>query len=116
MFIPVSKGHYVKGDAVLAIFPAHTSPAIKLRDGARKDGRLVNLKGGRVRIKSMLVMDNSTIVLTSVTPEKFVAMCHQREGKEVPLIAKSSVYDIEDVENSDIILESHITTDLSLEE
>lgn len=55
-------------ERVIAVVNTGSSPARKLKESAKKEGRLVDVTEGR-RTRSILVMDSNHIVLSSVQPD-----------------------------------------------
>ncbi len=64
----VGFGNTVIIDRVVAIINTGSSPARKLKELAKKNGKLVDVTEGR-RTRSMLVMDSDHVVLSSVQTE-----------------------------------------------
>lgn len=61
----VGFGNSVMVERVIAVVNTGSSPARKLKDAAKKEGRLVDVTEGR-RTRSILVMDSNHVVLSSV--------------------------------------------------
>ncbi len=66
--INVGFGNTVMADRIIAVVNTGSSPARKLKDIARESGKLVDVTEGR-RTRSMLVMDSSHVVLSSIQPD-----------------------------------------------
>ncbi len=64
----VGFGNTVIIDRVVAIVNTGSSPARKLKEQAKKNGKLVDVTEGR-RTRSMIVMDSDHVVLSSVQTE-----------------------------------------------
>ncbi len=64
----VGFGNSVLIDRVVAIINTGSSPARKLKEQAKKNGKLVDVTEGR-RTRSMIVMDSDHVVLSSVQTE-----------------------------------------------
>jgi regulator of extracellular matrix RemA (YlzA/DUF370 family) len=64
----VGFGNTVMVERVIAVVNTGSSPARKLKESAKKEGRLVDVTEGR-RTRSILVMDSNHIVLSSVQPD-----------------------------------------------
>lgn len=61
----VGFGNTVMVERVIAVVNTGSSPARKLKETAKKEGRLVDVTEGR-RTRSILVMDSNHVVLSSV--------------------------------------------------
>jgi regulator of extracellular matrix RemA (YlzA/DUF370 family) len=64
----VGFGNTVMVERVIAVVNTGSSPARKLKEAAKKEGRLVDVTEGR-RTRSILVMDSNHVVLSSVQPD-----------------------------------------------
>lgn len=64
----VGFGNTVMVDRVIAVINTGSSPARKLKESAKREGRLIDVTEGR-RTRSILVMDSKHIVLSSVQPD-----------------------------------------------
>ncbi|PID75708.1 MAG: hypothetical protein CSB23_01725 [Deltaproteobacteria bacterium] len=64
----VGYGNTVMLDRVIAVVNTGSSPARKLKDAAKKGGRLIDVTEGR-RTRSIIVMDSNHVVLSSVQPD-----------------------------------------------
>jgi regulator of extracellular matrix RemA (YlzA/DUF370 family) len=71
-FISTGHGTFVQVDSVIAISPPDSSPIKKLRKHAEEKGILINLTSGR-RARSVLVMNTSQVILSSVQTETIVS-------------------------------------------
>ena len=61
-------GNTVMTDRIIAVINTGSSPARKLKEIAKDAGKLVDVTEGR-RTRSMLVMDSSHVVLSSIQPD-----------------------------------------------
>jgi regulator of extracellular matrix RemA (YlzA/DUF370 family) len=61
----VGFGNTVMVERVIAVINTGSSPARKLKEAAKKEGKLVDVTEGR-RTRSILVMDSNHVVLSSV--------------------------------------------------
>ncbi len=61
----VGFGNTVMVERVIAVVNTGSSPARKLKEAAKKEGRLVDVTEGR-RTRSILIMDSNHVVLSSV--------------------------------------------------
>ncbi len=64
----VGFGNTVMVGRVIAVVNTGSSPARKLKEAAKKEGKLVDVTEGR-RTRSILVMDSNHVVLSSVQPD-----------------------------------------------
>jgi len=58
-------GNTVMVERIIAVINTGSSPARKLKEAAKKEGKLVDVTEGR-RTRSVLVMDSNHVVLSSV--------------------------------------------------
>lgn len=61
-------GNTVMVERIIAVINTGSSPARKLKETAKKDGKLVDVTEGR-RTRSILVMDSNHVILSSVQPD-----------------------------------------------
>lgn len=61
-------GNTVMVERVVAVINTGSSPARKLKDAARKEGRLLDVTEGR-RTRSIVVTDSNHVLLSSVQTE-----------------------------------------------
>ncbi len=66
--INVGFGNTVVARRILAIVSPHSSPMRKLKDEARKTGRLIDVTEGR-RTRSIIILDSNHVILSSVQRE-----------------------------------------------
>jgi len=64
----VGFGNTVMVKRIIAVINTGSSPARKLKEVAKKGGKLVDVTEGR-RTRSILVMDSNHIILSSVQPD-----------------------------------------------
>ena len=64
----VGFGNTVMVEKIIAVINTGSSPARKLKEAAKNDGRLVDVTEGR-RTRSILVMESNHIILSSVQPD-----------------------------------------------
>lgn len=55
-------------ERIIAVVNTGSSPARKLKEAARAEGRLIDVTEGR-RTRSILVLDSNHVVLSSVQPD-----------------------------------------------
>ncbi|MFH2123905.1 MAG: DUF370 domain-containing protein [Pseudomonadota bacterium] len=61
-------GNTVSIERIIAVINAGSSPARKLKELAKQEGKLIDVTEGR-RTRSMLVMDSNHLILSSVQPD-----------------------------------------------
>lgn len=61
-------GNTVIVEKIIAVINTGSSPARKLKEAAKMDGRLVDVTEGR-RTRSILVMESNHVILSSVQPD-----------------------------------------------
>ena len=61
----VGFGNTVMVDRIVAVVNTGSSPARKMREIAKKEGKMIDVTEGR-RTRSMLIMDSDHVVLSSV--------------------------------------------------
>ena len=61
----VGFGNTVMVDRIVAVINTGSSPARKMREIAKKEGKMIDVTEGR-RTRSMLIMDSDHVVLSSV--------------------------------------------------
>jgi regulator of extracellular matrix RemA (YlzA/DUF370 family) len=64
----VGFGNTVIVQKIIAVINTGSSPARKLKEAAKMEGRLVDVTEGR-RTRSILVMESNHIILSSVQPD-----------------------------------------------
>ena len=64
----VGFGNTVIVERIIAVINTGSSPARKLKELAKVDGKLVDVTEGR-RTRSILVMDSNHVILSSVQPD-----------------------------------------------
>jgi len=66
--INIGFGNVVMAGRILSIVNPHSSPIKKLKDEAKKVGKLIDVTEGR-RTRAILILDTNHLVLSSVQPE-----------------------------------------------
>jgi regulator of extracellular matrix RemA (YlzA/DUF370 family) len=66
--VNVGFGNTVAAGRIVAVIKTGSSPARKLKENAKVEGKLLDMTEGR-RTRSMLVMDSGHVVLSSALPE-----------------------------------------------
>lgn len=61
-------GNTVMVQKIIAVINTGSSPARKLKEAAKMEGRLVDVTEGR-RTRSILVMESNHVILSSVQPD-----------------------------------------------
>ncbi len=61
-------GNYLIGTRVIAIVNPASSPMRRLREDARKDGRLIDATQGR-KTRSIIILDSNHVVLSAIQAE-----------------------------------------------
>ncbi len=61
-------GNTVMVQRIVAVINTGSSPARKLKEAAKKDGKLLDVTEGR-RTRSILIMDSNHVILSSVQPD-----------------------------------------------
>ncbi|MFV0437175.1 MAG: DUF370 domain-containing protein [Desulfopila sp.] len=64
----VGFGNTVMVERIIAVINTGSSPARKVKELAKLDGKLIDVTEGR-RTRSILVMDSNHVVLSSVQPD-----------------------------------------------
>lgn len=64
----VGFGNTVTVERIIAVINTGSSPARKLKELAKAEGKLVDVTEGR-RTRSILVMDSNHVILSSVQPD-----------------------------------------------
>jgi regulator of extracellular matrix RemA (YlzA/DUF370 family) len=65
LLLNVGFGNTVMAERIIAVINTGSSPARKLKEVAKKEGKLVDVTEGR-RTRSIVVMDSNHVVLSSV--------------------------------------------------
>ncbi len=66
--INIGFGNTVMVNRIIAVVNTGSSPARKLKELAKENGRLVDVTEGR-RTRSLLVMDSNHVILSSIQPD-----------------------------------------------
>jgi len=66
--VNVGFGNTVVAGRVVAVIKTGSSPARKLKENAKVEGKLLDMTEGR-RTRSILIMDSDHVVLSSALPE-----------------------------------------------
>lgn len=78
-FINVGYWTVVQANRVIAIANPDSAPIKRMIDAAREGGNLLDATFGR-RSRSMILMDNGTIILSAVSSETLTARLEGREA------------------------------------
>ncbi len=65
LLLNVGFGNTVMAERIIAVINTGSSPARKLKEIAKKEGKLIDVTEGR-RTRSLLIMDSNHVVLSSV--------------------------------------------------
>jgi regulator of extracellular matrix RemA (YlzA/DUF370 family) len=68
LLLNVGFGNTVIADRVVAVIKTGSSPARKLKDNAKNNGKLVDVTEGR-RTRSIIIMDSDHVILSSIQTE-----------------------------------------------
>ena len=68
MFTHIGFGNIVNVDKVVSIVVPDAAPVKRLVQKAKDEGRIIDASAGR-RTKAVLIMENNTVVLSSLLPE-----------------------------------------------
>ncbi len=80
-FVNIGYGNVVNSDKVSSIVSPDAAPIKRLIQGARDSGDAIDATCGR-KTKAALVMDNHTVVLSSLLPETIAARMNSEENKK----------------------------------
>ncbi len=90
----VGFGNTVIVDRIIAVINTGSSPARKLKEIAKKSGKLIDVTEGR-RTRSILVMDSDHIVLSSVQTEtigqRMLALQSNQQLLELATLQKQKI-------------------------
>lgn len=90
----VGFGNTVMVERVIAVINTGSSPARKLKEGAKSAGKLIDVTEGR-RTRSILILDSNHVVLSSVQPDtisqRLLALRPAQHLQELGVSAKSSI-------------------------
>jgi regulator of extracellular matrix RemA (YlzA/DUF370 family) len=81
--INVGFGNSIVASRILAVVNPHSSPMKKLKDEAKRNNRLLDVTEGR-RTRSIIVLDSSHVVLSSVQPETLMQ-------RYIPALAQQAI-------------------------
>lgn len=76
-FINIGFGNVVNSDKVYSIVSPDAAPVKRLIQQAKDQGAAIDATCGRQGPKAVLVLDNQTIVLSSLLPETIAARMNQ---------------------------------------
>ena len=66
--LSIGFGNFVVGDRVVAIVNPSSSPMRRLREDARKEGRLIDATQGR-KTRAVVITDSNHVILSTVLAE-----------------------------------------------
>lgn len=64
-FVNVGFGNYIMASRVVSVLNPVSSPMRRLREDARKDGRLIDATQGR-KTRSILITDSNHVILSAI--------------------------------------------------
>lgn len=78
--ISIGFGNVVASEKIVAIITPGSSPVRRLKDEARRKGKLVDATQGR-RTRSLLVMDSDHVVLSAIGAETITQRLEKADGE-----------------------------------
>ena len=79
-FVNIGYGNVVNSDKVYSIVSPDAAPVKRIIQNAKDNGNAIDATCGR-KTKAVLVMDNQTIVLSSLLPETIAARMNAEEER-----------------------------------
>jgi len=79
-FVNIGYGNVVNSDKVYSIVSPDAAPVKRIIQNAKDNGNAIDATCGR-KTKAVLVMDNQTIVLSSLLPETIAARMNLEEER-----------------------------------
>lgn len=76
-------GHTVISSRIIAIVSPKSAPIKRLKEEAKKGGKLVDATSGR-QTRAVVVTDSGHVVLSAVMPSTLLARLEYREEEEEP--------------------------------
>lgn len=70
-FLHCGHNHYLKKTKILGIMRKSGNAATNILDRAKLDGRYLNFAGGNT-VRSLIIMEEGTIVASSFTPQELI--------------------------------------------
>lgn len=83
MLIHIGFGNIVNTSKVIAIVSPESAPIKRMVQGAKEKGLIIDATQGR-RTKSVLVMENSQVVLSALLPETIAGRVQAGQGAGAP--------------------------------
>lgn len=86
VLVNIGFGNVISASRVIAIVTPGSSPMKRLRDEAKKRGKLIDATEGR-RTRSIIIMDSDHIILSALQPETITQRFYEgkiAEGEETP--------------------------------
>jgi len=90
--IHVGFGNAVKVNRILAVVNPGSAPIRKLKEGARKEKKLIDVTEGR-RTRAIILLDTGHLVLSSVQPETIsqrFAMLAEEQNNPASVLARGT--------------------------
>lgn len=78
-YLNVGYNNVVAIKRIIAIVNADAKPIKRLKEQALKEGRLIDATNGR-RTRSLIIMDDNHVVLSSATPETLLLRLEKNVG------------------------------------
>ncbi|MCD6452475.1 MAG: DUF370 domain-containing protein [Acidobacteria bacterium] len=76
--VNIGFGNAVTAERVIAVVAPHSAPIKRMREEARREGRLIDATGGK-KTRSVIVTDSNHIVLSSVHINTVVARLQEEK-------------------------------------
>lgn len=77
-FINIGYGNVVNCDKVLSIVSPEAAPVKRMIQGAKDDGKAIDATCGK-KTKSVLVMENHSLVLSALLPDTLASRFNQKD-------------------------------------
>lgn len=114
MLISVAKDHFIESSRIIALIPSNTRPSVNLLTFAKEDNRVINLKGGTVKVKTIAILDTGQVALLPLNPQKAASRLNEglAPAFNKPLRRGKEYFDEDDVASDDVSMA--VGTDLPL--
>lgn len=80
-FINIGFGNLVSAGRLMAVVGPESAPIKRIVQDAKEQGKLIDASYGR-RTRSVLMMDNGSVILSALTPEILNARINAKAGEE----------------------------------
>ena len=81
-WINIGYGNVVSAGRIVAVVSPDSAPMKRLKDDARRAGKLVDATQGR-RTRSIIVLDSDHVILSAVNPETIATRLAHEGGAEL---------------------------------